>query len=186
MMNRSNPWYVGGRIEGLQLPSHYDFKALRQTPAELRADFANQGWRRIVAFQTRNPMHRAHVELTFRAAKQVEASLLIHPVVGMTKPGDVDYFTRVRRAATSSSLENIPPAPRNSPSSRSPCAWAARAKPSGTRSSAKTTVHPPHRRPRPRRPGKDTDGKPFYGPYEAQELFAEHEEEIGVTRCRSR
>jgi sulfate adenylyltransferase len=95
-MNKSNPWYVGGRIEGLQAPSHYDFRTLRFTPAELRAEFARLGWRRVVAFQTRNPMHRAHVELTFRAAKQVEANLLIHPVVGMTKPGDVDYYTRVR------------------------------------------------------------------------------------------
>ena len=72
------------------------FATLRLTPAELRAEFARLGWRRVVAFQTRNPMHRAHVELTFRAAKQVEANLLIHPSVGMTKPGDVDYFTRVR------------------------------------------------------------------------------------------
>ena len=95
-INKANPWYVGGRIEGTQAPSHYDFRSLRLTPAELRAEFARLGWRRIVAFQTRNPMHRAHQELTFRAAKQVEASLLIHPVVGMTKPGDVDYFTRVR------------------------------------------------------------------------------------------
>ena len=95
-MNMANPWYVGGRIEGLQAPSHYDFRTLRLTPAELRAEFARLGWRRVVAFQTRNPMHRAHVELTFRAAKQVEANLLIHPVVGMTKPGDVDYYTRVR------------------------------------------------------------------------------------------
>ena len=95
-MNKANPWYVGGRLEGTQAPAHYDFRSLRLTPAELRAEFARLGWRRIVAFQTRNPMHRAHQELTFRAAKQVEASLLIHPVVGMTKPGDVDYFTRVR------------------------------------------------------------------------------------------
>jgi sulfate adenylyltransferase len=89
-MNKANPVYVGGRIEGLQIPSHYDFRTLRLTPTELRAEFARLGWRRVVAFQTRNPMHRAHVELTFRAAKQVEANLLIQPVVGMTKPGDVD------------------------------------------------------------------------------------------------
>ncbi len=95
-VNKANPWYVGGRLEGTQAPAHYDFRSLRLTPAELRAEFARLGWRRIVAFQTRNPMHRAHQELTFRAAKQVEACLLIHPVVGMTKPGDVDYFTRVR------------------------------------------------------------------------------------------
>src|SRR5215469_16240785 len=95
-INKSNPCYIGGRVEGLQGPSHYDFRTLRFTPAELRNEFARLGWRRVVAFQTRNPMHRAHVELTFRAAKQVEANLLLHPVVGMTKPGDVDYYTRVR------------------------------------------------------------------------------------------
>ena len=95
-INKANPWYVGGKIEAMQVPSHYDFRSLRLTPAEVRAEFARQGWRKVVAFQTRNPMHRAHVELAFRAAKQVEANLLIHPVVGMTKPGDVDYYTRVR------------------------------------------------------------------------------------------
>src|SRR4029078_3630389 len=87
---------MGGNSEGLQAPSHYAFKTLRLTPAELRNEFARLGWRRVVAFQTRNPMHRAHQELTFAAAKLVEHNFLIHPSVGMTKPGDVDYFTRVR------------------------------------------------------------------------------------------
>src|SRR5438270_13973121 len=77
VMNQAHPWYVGGRIEGVQMPSHYDFRSLRMTPAELRTEFSRLGWRRIVAFQTRNPMHRAHQELTFRAAKQVEANVLI-------------------------------------------------------------------------------------------------------------
>src|SRR5262249_21326313 len=77
-------------------PAHPAYPALRYAPAELRADFPRRGWRRVVAFQTRNPLHRAHYELTLRAAKDVEASLLIHPVVGMTKPGDVDHYTRVR------------------------------------------------------------------------------------------
>src|SRR5256885_4007130 len=94
--NKANPWYVGGKLEGLQLPSHYDFRSIRLTPAELRNEFARLGWRKVVAFQTRNPMHRAHAELALRAGKTVEANLLIHPVVGMTKPGDVDHFTRVR------------------------------------------------------------------------------------------
>lgn len=96
VLEKTNPFYVGGRLEGLQLPTHYDFRTLRCTPTELRAEFARLGWRRIVAFQTRNPMHRAHLELTLRAAKGVEAKLLIHPSVGMTKPGDVDHYTRVR------------------------------------------------------------------------------------------
>ena len=181
LMNRSNPWYVGGRIEGLQLPSHYDFKALRQTPAELRADFANQGWRRIVAFQTRNPMHRAHVELTFRAAKQIEASLLIHPVVGMTKPGDVDYFTRVRcyqllvgkYPAGTAKLALVPFAMRMGGPREA--IWHALIR--KNYGCTHLIVGRDHAG-----PGKDTDGKPFYGPYEAQELFAKHEEEIGVTQ----
>ena len=75
---------------------HYDFKLLRDSPAELRGRFRKQGWRKVVAFQTRNPMHRAHQELTFRAARETEANLLLHPVVGMTRPGDIDHYTRVR------------------------------------------------------------------------------------------
>jgi sulfate adenylyltransferase len=181
LMNRSNPWYVGGRLEGLQLPSHYDFKTLRQTPADLRADFANQGWRRVVAFQTRNPMHRAHVELTFRAAKQVEASLLIHPVVGMTKPGDVDYFTRVRcyqllvgkYPAGTAKLTLVPFAMRMGGPREA--IWHALIR--KNYGCTHLIVGRDHAG-----PGKDTDGKPFYGPYEAQELFAKHEEEIGVTQ----
>ena len=90
--NKANPWYVGGTLEGLQLPAHYDFRALRLTPTELRAKLSRLGWRRVVVFQTRNPTHRVHQELTFRAARQVEANLLLHPWVGMTKPGDVEYF----------------------------------------------------------------------------------------------
>ena len=179
LMNRSNPWYVGGRLEGLQLPSHYDFKTLRQTPAELRAEFASAGWRRIVAFQTRNPMHRAHVELTFRAAKQVEASLLIHPVVGMTKPGDVDYFTRVRcyqllvgkYPAGTGKLALVPFAMRMGGPREA--IWHALIR--KNYGCTHLIVGRDHAG-----PGKDTDGKPFYGPYEAQELFAKHEEEIGV------
>ena len=88
--------YVGGRLLGVEVPTHYDFKHLRDGPAELRERFRKLGWRKVVAFQTRNPMHRAHQELTLRAARDAEANLLIHPVVGLTKPGDVDHFTRVR------------------------------------------------------------------------------------------
>jgi len=89
-------------------PAHYDFKHLRRTPAELRAEFVQAGWRRVVAFQTRNPMHRAHLELTRRAARKVGGQLLIHPVVGMTKPGDVDHATRVR--CYMALLDRYPPA----------------------------------------------------------------------------
>jgi len=179
-MNKANPWYVGGRLEGLQLPSHYDFRSLRLTPAELRAEFARLGWRRVVAFQTRNPMHRAHQELTFRAAKQVEANLLIHPSVGMTKPGDVDYFTRVRcyqlllskypQATVRLSL--LPLAMRMGGPREAIWHGLIRKNHGCTH----FIVGRDHAG-----PGNDTDGKPFYGPYDAQGLFKKHEADIGVT-----
>jgi sulfate adenylyltransferase len=180
LLNKGNSWYVGGRIEGLQPPTHYDFKTLRLTPAELRAEFTRLGWRRIAAFQTRNPMHRAHVELTFRAAKQVEASLLIHPAVGMTKPGDVDYFTRVRcyQLLTAKypqgtvKLALLPLAMRMG-GPRSAIWHALIRKNHGCTHFIVGRDHAG--------PGKDADGKPFYGPYEAQELFTKHEADIGVT-----
>jgi len=180
VINKSNSWYVGGRVEGVQLPTHYDFRALRLTPLELRAEFARLGWRRVVAFQTRNPMHRAHVELTFRAANSVEASLLIHPSVGMTKPGDVDYFTRVR--CYQLLLSKYPPG--TVKLSMLPLAmrlggpreaiWHALIR--KNHGCTHLIVGRDHAG-----PGKDTNGKPFYGPYEAQELFKKHEAEIGVT-----
>ncbi|HKR84675.1 MAG TPA: bifunctional sulfate adenylyltransferase/adenylylsulfate kinase, partial [Terriglobales bacterium] len=180
LLNRSNPWYVGGKLEGLQNPTHYDFKTLRLSPAELRAEFSRVGWRRIVAFQTRNPMHRAHVELTFRAAKTVEANLLIHPSVGMTKPGDVDYFTRVRcyqlllskYPAGTVRLSLLPLAMRMG-GPREAIWHALIRKNHGVTHFIVGRDHAG--------PGKDSDGKPFYGPYEAQELFKKHEPEIGVT-----
>jgi len=115
--NTAGEVYLGGPVTGIQQPVHYDFRARRDTPNELRAYFRKLGWRKVVAFQTRNPLHRAHQELTFRAAREAQANLLIHPVVGMTKPGDVDHFTRVRcyeavldqypQATTSMSLLNL-------------------------------------------------------------------------------
>src|SRR5262245_14887727 len=89
-------WAVSGPVEGIERPRYDDFQALRLTPAETRARIQERGWSRTVAFQTRNPMHRAHYALTVRAAESVRGGLLVHPVVGVTKPGDVDYFTRVR------------------------------------------------------------------------------------------
>lgn len=180
LLNRSNPWYVGGTLEGLQEPSHYDFKALRLTPAELRNEFARMGWRRVVAFQTRNPMHRAHQELTFRAAKNVEANLLIHPSVGMTKPGDVDYFTRVRcyqlllakYPPGTVKLSLLPLAMRMG-GPREAIWHALIRKNHGVTHFIVGRDHAG--------PGKDKDGKPFYGPYEAQELFKKNEKDIGVT-----
>jgi sulfate adenylyltransferase len=180
VINKSNPWYVGGKVEGTQIPSHYDFRSLRLTPAELRAEFGREGWRRVVAFQTRNPMHRAHVELAFRAAKQVEANLLIHPVVGMTKPGDVDYYTRVRcyqlllsKFPQSTAKLSLLPLAMRMGGPREAIWHAIIRKNHGCSHFIVGRDHAG--------PGKDTDGKPFYGPYEAQEVFKKHEADIGVT-----
>jgi sulfate adenylyltransferase len=176
----ANPWYVGGRVEGVQLPSHYDFRSLRLTPAEVRTEFSRLGWRRVVAFQTRNPMHRAHVELTMRAAKNVEASLLIHPSVGMTKPGDVDYFTRTRcyqlllakYPAGTVKLSMLPLAMRMGGPREA--IWHALIR--KNHGCSHFIVGRDHAG-----PGKDENGKPFYGPYDAQELFKKHEKDMGVT-----
>jgi sulfate adenylyltransferase len=180
VINKSHPVYLGGHVEGVQLPAHYDFRSLRLTPAELRAEFVRLGWRRIVAFQTRNPMHRAHVELTLRAAKQVEANLLINPSVGMTKPGDVEYYVRVRCYQ-----ELLPKYPRDTAKlALLPLAmrmggprealWHAIIR--KNHGCSHFIVGRDHAG-----PGKDTDGKPFYGPYDAQELLRQHEKELGVT-----
>jgi sulfate adenylyltransferase len=179
-INKSNPWYVGGVVEGVQPPSHYDFRSLRLTPADLRAEFARLGWTTVVAFQTRNPMHRAHVELTMRAAKQVEANLLIHPSVGMTKPGDVDYFVRTRcyqlllakYPKGTVELAMLPLAMRMGGPREAIWHGLIRKNHGCTH----FIVGRDHAG-----PGKDTDGKNFYGPYDAQELFKKHEEEMGVT-----
>jgi sulfate adenylyltransferase len=181
LLNKAHPWHVGGRLQALQLPSHYDFRALRLTPGELRSEFARLGWRRVVAFQTRNPMHRAHVELTFRAAKQVEANLLIHPSVGMTKPGDVDYFTRVRCyqlllakfPAGTAKLSLLPLAMRMGGPREA--IWHALIR--KNHGCSHFIVGRDHAG-----PGNDTNGKPFYGPYDAQELFKKHAGEIGVAQ----
>ncbi len=180
ILRQTHPWYVGGRLEGIQLPVHYDFRSLRLTPAELRSDFGRLGWRRIVAFQTRNPMHRAHQELTLRAAKKVEANLLIHPSVGMTKPGDVEYYVRVRcyQALLSKyprdtvSLALLPLAMRMG-GPREALWHAIIRKNYGCTHFIVGRDHAG--------PGSDGNGKPFYAPYAAQELLREHQAEIGIT-----
>lgn len=177
--NQAGKVYLGGPVIGIQQPVHYDFKARRDTPNELRALFRKLGWRKIVAFQTRNPLHRAHQELTFRAAREAEANLLIHPVVGMTKPGDVDHFTRVRcyeavldkypAQTTALSLLNLAmrmAGPREA-------VWHGLIR--KNHGCTHMIVGRDHAG-----PGKNSQGKDFYDPYAAQELFAQHAAEIGI------
>lgn len=179
LYERTNNFAVGGRIEGVEPPHHYDFVQLRQTPAELRAQFARLGWRKVVAFQTRNPLHRAHVELTLRAAREVEANLLIHPVVGMTKPGDVDHYTRVRcyqavlsRYPVHTAMLSLLPLAMRMGGPREALLHAIIRKNHGCTHFIVGRDHAG--------PGNDSQGKPFYGPYDAQELLARHQDELGV------
>ncbi len=173
------PWAVGGRVEGLELPTHHDFRALRRTPAEVRADFARRGWERVVAFQTRNPLHRSHVTLTLEAARDCDAHLLIHPAVGATKPGDVDHFTRVRCYQHAlhhypeglADLALLPLAMRMGGPREAVWHGLIRRNFGCTH----FIVGRDHAG-----PGRGVDGKPFYGPYDAQELFARHAAEIGL------
>jgi sulfate adenylyltransferase len=180
LLKQTHPWYVGGKLEGVQLPAHYDFSALRLTPSELRAEFTRLGWQRIVAFQTRNPMHRAHQELTLRASKQVDANLLIQPSVGMTKPGDLEYYLRVRCYQTLLSkypkgtvkLALLPLAMRMA-GPREALWHAIIRKNYGCSHLILGRDHAG--------PGNDEYGKPFYQPYAAQELLVAHQEELGIT-----
>ncbi|MFT6694634.1 MAG: sulfate adenylyltransferase, partial [Paracoccaceae bacterium] len=177
--NTAGNIYLGGAITGLQQPIHYDFRARRDTPNELRSYFRKLGWRKIVAFQTRNPLHRAHQELTFRAAREVQANLLIHPVVGLTKPGDIDHFTRVRcyeavldqypSSTTTMSLLNLAmrmAGPREA-------VWHGLIR--KNHGCTHFIVGRDHAG-----PGKNSAGEDFYGPYDAQDLFREHQAEMGI------
>ena len=179
LLERTNPYYVGGTLTGLAPVTHYDYKLLRHTPAELRSEFAKLGWTNIVAFQTRNPMHRAHQELTLRAAKEVEANLLIHPVVGMTKPGDVDHYTRVRcyqallhRYPRKTAMLSLLPLAMRMAGPREAVWHAIIRKNHGCTHLIVGRDHAG--------PGSDSSGKAFYGPYDAQELLQKHEAELGV------
>ena len=175
----SGDWYVGGKIAGLEAPRHYDFVDLRFTPAQLRERFSLMGWRRVVAFQTRNPMHRAHQEMTLRAARELEANLLIHPVVGMTKPGDVDHYTRVRcyqavarTYPRNTAMLSLLPLAMRMGGPREALWHAIIRKNYGCTDFIVGRDHAG--------PGADSRGKPFYGPYDAQELLKRHARELEI------
>ncbi|MEM6795035.1 MAG: bifunctional sulfate adenylyltransferase/adenylylsulfate kinase [Acidobacteriota bacterium] len=179
LYRRENNWLVGGPVVALEPPAHYDFATLYRSPAELRRRFEQLGWRRIVAFQTRNPMHRAHFELTLRAVRELEASLLIHPAVGMTQPGDIDRFTRVRcyralmaRYPERTAMLSLLPLAMRMAGPREALLHAIVRKNYGCSHFIVGRDHAG--------PGLDRAGQPFYGPYEAQEAVQRHEEELGI------
>lgn len=179
LFNEAGSHYVGGSLQGIKLPTYYDFTNIRRTPKELRAKFEELGWTKIVGFQTRNPMHRSHLELTVRAAKEAGANLLIHPVVGLTKPGDVDHYTRVRcykeiikhYPEGLAQLSLLPLAMRMGGPKEA--VWHAIIRKNfGLTHFIIGRDHAG--------PGNNKDGKSFYHPYAAQETLTKHAEEIGI------
>jgi sulfate adenylyltransferase len=172
--------YVSGDLKVIDLPNYHDFKELRKTPFQVRKALATMGHKNVVAFQTRNPMHRIHEELTKRAANEVNGSLLIHPVVGMTKPGDVDHYTRVRVYRTlienyydaNSTLLSLLPLAMRMCGPREALWHAIIRRNYGATHFIIGRDHAG--------PGKDSNGNPFYGPYEAQMMLAQYGDELGV------
>ena len=179
-MHGWGPMYVSGPIEVIALPKHYDFVELRRTPAEVRALLDRLSYPHVVAFQTRNPMHRAHEELTKRAALEVQGALLIHPVVGMTRPGDVDHYTRVRiyrllvhnHYDPGRTILSLLPLAMRLAGPRE-AVWHAIIR--RNYGATHLIVGRDHAG-----PGQDSSGKPFYGPYDAQHLLESLAPEIGV------
>ncbi len=177
-LQKCHPFNVGGAIEGIELPPHHTYQRLRHSPDELREEFNRRGWNRVVAFQTRNPMHRAHVELARRASTENAANLLIHPVVGRTSPGDIDYFSRVRcyqaalaHAPAHSTMLSLLPLAMRMGGPREALWHALIRKNYGCTHFIVGRDHAGPRR---------KNGESFYGPYDAQELLAKHTDEIGI------
>ena len=183
LVSEMNTWgnvYVSGALKVIDLPKYHDFTELRKTPAQVREELTAMGNEKVVAFQTRNPMHRIHEELTKRAAEEVDGSLLIHPVVGLTKPGDVDHYTRVRvyrtlvehyYEANRTILSLLPLAMRMGGPREA--LWHAIIR--RNHGATHFIIGRDHAG-----PGKDSNGNPFYGPYEAQMMLGQYGDEIGV------
>lgn len=179
LFHQAGNWYLGGSIKMVQLPAHYDFTSLRHTPASLKKHFSQLAEQNIVGFQTRNPLHRAHMELTLRAAEQIEGHILIHPAVGLTKPGDIDHFTRVRcyqkilryYPPQKASLSLLPLAMRMGGPQEA--LWHALIR--KNYGCTHFIVGRDHAG-----PGKDAQGTPFYDADAAQKRAMQYQDEIGI------
>ena len=183
MVSEMSTWgnvYISGALKVIDLPKYHDFVDLRMTPAQTREYLAALGNDNVVAFQTRNPMHRIHEELTKRAAEEINGSLMIHPVVGLTKPGDVDHYTRVRVYRTmveqyydpQKTLLSLVPLAMRMAGPREALWHAIIRRNYGATHFIIGRDHAG--------PGKDSNGNPFYGPYEAQMMLSQYGDEIGV------
>lgn len=179
-MKRWGRLNIAGTLQVLQLPRHYDFQSLRLTPAQTRERLEQMGRPNVVAFQTRNPLHRAHEELTKSAMKSVDGVLLLHPVVGMTRPGDVDHFTRVRtyRAIERKYYDlqrillSLLPLAMRLAGPREALWHALIRRNYGANYLIVGRDHAS--------PGVNSKGEPFFGPYDAQRLLERFSGELGV------
>jgi sulfate adenylyltransferase len=184
LLQEAGDTYIAGTLEGAQVPVHYDYLESRRTPVQCREEFVRKGWTKIVGFQTRNPMHRAHRELTYRATlvdegDGVPINLFLHPVVGMTKPGDVDYHTRVKCYQSilgtfpqGTAMLSLNPLAMRMGGPREVIWHAIIRRNFGCTHFIVGRDHAG--------PGDDASGKPFYDPYAAQEIALKHQGELGV------
>jgi sulfate adenylyltransferase len=179
LLNTSNDYYVGGRLDVLNLPHHFDLKQLRMTPSEIQGIYRKLGWQRVVGFQTRNPIHRPQFEMTLRAMRDAKANLLLLPIAGMAKPKDFDHYIRVRcyRAVTphyppDSFILNLLPLSMRLAGPKDALLHTIISKNYGCTHFIIGRDHAS--------PGRDSRGKPFYGNDEARKLAEEYSAEIGV------
>lgn len=180
LMQETKDFYLGGPVSLIAYSPKYDFAELRHTPTELREEFKRKGWNKVVAFQTRNPIHRAHYELIMRAMRSTGGKALIQPVVGLTKRGDIDYISRVRsykrlvdnRMKDNVLLSLLPLAMRMAGPREA--VWHALIR--KNYGATHFIIGRDHAG-----PGKDSAQIPFYGPYAAQELAKSVENELGIS-----
>jgi len=179
LYNTEGDYYIGGKVEVLSTPLHFDFKQLRMTPQETRSVYQKLKWQRVVGFQTRNPIQRLQFEMTVKAMRQAKANLLLLPVTGMTKPGDFDHYTRVRcyRAVTrhyppDSFVLNLLPLSMRLAGPRESILHAIIAKNYGCTHFIVGRDHAS--------PGTDAAGNSFYDSGAAQRMAEEYSKEIGV------
>ena len=179
ILNQNEVYCLGGEIENISLPYHYDFQKNRHTPKILKKIFKEKSWDKVIAFQTRNPMHKAHVNMTLEALRDIKGKLLIHPVVGETKPGDIDYFTRVRcykmildQFPANTAILSLLPLSMRMAGPREAIWHAIIRKNYGCTHLIVGRDHAG--------PGADSKGSSFYGPYDAQDLLEKYQNEIGI------
>ena len=179
MFNFGNKVYLGGKIEKISLPNHYDYRNYRLDPKKAKSKFQDKRWDKIIAFQTRNPLHRAHVEMISNSMKEFDANLFLHPVVGMTKPGDINHYTRVRcykhvieKFPKNSAILGLLPLAMRMGGPREAILHAIIRKNYGCTHLIVGRDHAG--------PGNDSKGNPFYGPYEAQEALQKYQKEVCI------